>query len=71
MECVEVCDDDALRPIKQTAESVQLLRDNWDFWSDLPSTPKKYIRVDDLEEGIGSLETILLGQVELLAVHQW
>ncbi len=60
MECVEVCDDDALRPIKQTEESVQHLRDNWDFWSDLPSTPKKYIRVDDLEEGIGSLETILL-----------
>ncbi|RZV52995.1 MAG: pyruvate ferredoxin oxidoreductase, partial [Deltaproteobacteria bacterium] len=60
MECVEVCDDDALRPVKQTPESVQLLRDNWDLWSDLPSTPKKYIRVDDLEEGIGALETILL-----------
>jgi pyruvate-ferredoxin/flavodoxin oxidoreductase len=66
MECVEVCDDDALRPIKQTAESVQLLRDNWDFWSDLPSTPKKYIRVDDLEEGIGSLETILLDKSNYL-----
>ncbi len=60
MECVEVCDDDALRPVKQTPDSVELLRDNWDLWSDLPSTPKKYIRVDDLEEGIGALETILL-----------
>jgi len=66
MECVEVCDDDALRPIKQTAESVQHLRDNWDLWSDLPSTPKKYIRVDDLEEGIGSLETILLDKSNYL-----
>ena len=60
MECVEVCNDDALRPVKQTTESVQLLRENWDFWRDLPTTPKKYIRVDDLEEGIGALETILL-----------
>ncbi|MFA9470014.1 MAG: 2-oxoacid:acceptor oxidoreductase family protein [Deltaproteobacteria bacterium] len=60
MECVEVCSDDALRPMKQTAESVQLLRDNWDIWTDLPTTPAKYIRVDDLEEGIGALQTILL-----------
>ncbi|MFZ1865189.1 MAG: 2-oxoacid:acceptor oxidoreductase family protein [Polyangiales bacterium] len=60
MECVEVCNDDALRPMRQTEESVQKLRDNWDFWIDLPTTPKKYIRVDDLEEGIGTLETILL-----------
>jgi len=60
MECVEVCDDDALRPVTQTEESIQALRKNWDFWLDLPSTPKQYIRVDDLEEGIGALETILL-----------
>jgi pyruvate-ferredoxin/flavodoxin oxidoreductase len=60
MECVQVCNDDALRPVKQTTESVQLLRDNWDLWTDLPTTPKKYIRVDDLEEGIGTLESILL-----------
>jgi len=66
MECVEVCNDDALRPMKQTAESVQLLRDNWDVWTDLPSTPKKYIRVDDLEEGIGALETILLDKSNYL-----
>jgi pyruvate-ferredoxin/flavodoxin oxidoreductase len=60
MECVEVCGDDALRPMKQTEESITELRENWDFWLDLPSTPKKYIRVDDLEEGIGTLESILL-----------
>ncbi len=60
MECVEVCNDDALRTVPQTKESVESLRRNWDFWQDLPSTPKKYIRVDDIEEGIGALETILL-----------
>ena len=36
------------------------LRRNWDFWQDLPTTPKKYIRVEDIEQGIGALETILL-----------
>jgi pyruvate-ferredoxin/flavodoxin oxidoreductase len=60
MECVEVCKDDALRPITQTDETIKSLRKNWDFWLDLPNTPKKYIRVDNLEEGIGALETILL-----------
>jgi pyruvate-ferredoxin/flavodoxin oxidoreductase len=66
MECVEVCNDDALRPIKQTAESVQRLRDHWDFWIDLPNTPMKYIRVDNLEEGIGTLESILLDKSNYL-----
>ena len=60
MECIEVCKDDALRPIKQTKDTVSSLRKNWDFWLDLPNTPNKYIRVDNLEEGIGALETILL-----------
>ena len=60
MECVEVCDDAALIPVRQTGESVQQLRDQWNFWLDLPTTPQKYIRVDDLEQGIGALETILL-----------
>jgi pyruvate-ferredoxin/flavodoxin oxidoreductase len=60
MECVEVCDDDALRPVTQTQKSTEKLRSEWDLWLDLPNTPKKFIRVDDLEEGIGALETILL-----------
>jgi pyruvate-ferredoxin/flavodoxin oxidoreductase len=38
------------------------LRKNWDFWLDLPNTPDKYIRVDNLEEGAGALETILLNK---------
>ena len=62
MECVEVCDDDALRPIIQTKDSVARLRQDWDLWTDLPNTPKKFNRVDDLEEKIGPLETILLNK---------
>jgi pyruvate-ferredoxin/flavodoxin oxidoreductase len=62
MECVEVCKDEALVPVTQTRDSVADLRKNWDFWLDLPNTPEKYVRVDDLEEGIGALETILLNK---------
>ncbi|TWU43428.1 Pyruvate-flavodoxin oxidoreductase [Novipirellula aureliae] len=60
MECVEVCDDDALRVVKQTEESVKSLQRNWSVWQDLPTTPQKYIRVQDMEQGIGALETMLL-----------
>ena len=67
MECVAVCNDDALRTVTQTKESIKELRQNWDFWMDLPNTPKKYIRVDDLEEGVGALETILLNKDNYLA----
>jgi pyruvate-ferredoxin/flavodoxin oxidoreductase len=62
MECVEVCKDEALIPVTQTPDSIADLRKNWDFWLDLPNTPEKYVRVDDLEEGIGALETILLNK---------
>jgi pyruvate-ferredoxin/flavodoxin oxidoreductase len=67
MECVTVCDDDALKPAVQTEESVADLREQWKFWLDLPNTPKEYIRVDDLEEAIGALETILLDKQNYLA----
>ncbi len=60
MECVEVCDDDALRPVPQTDASLQTLRHNWNLWQDLPNTPTSYIRVQDVEQGIGALETLLL-----------
>lgn len=68
MECVAVCDDDALRPVTQTTESIASLRRGWEFWLDLPNTPKKFIRVDDLEEGIGALETILLDKEAYLSL---
>lgn len=62
MECVNVCHDDALRIVTQTEESVASLRKQWDLWLDLPNTPKKYHRIDSLEEKIGPLETILLNK---------
>lgn len=62
MECVAVCNDDALRPVIQTDGSVARLRKDWDLWMDLPSTPEKFNRVDDLEEKIGALETLLLNK---------
>jgi len=67
MECVEVCDDDALHAITQTDDTVKGLREQWDFWLDLPNTPEKYIRVDDLEEGVGALETLLLDKTSYTA----
>ncbi|HOS02097.1 MAG TPA: 2-oxoacid:acceptor oxidoreductase family protein, partial [Candidatus Hydrogenedentes bacterium] len=60
MECVRVCDDNALIPIVQTAETVATLRKNWGLWLDLPNTKPEYVRIDSLEEGIGALETLLL-----------
>ena len=67
MECVQVCDDDALKPVTQTRGDSIKARKHWDFWLDLPNTPQKYIRVDDLEERIGALETILLDKDNYLA----
>ena len=40
MECVAVCDDDALKPMRQTDETVAALRSSWEFWLDLPTTPQ-------------------------------
>ncbi|MBK8053387.1 MAG: 2-oxoacid:acceptor oxidoreductase family protein [Saprospiraceae bacterium] len=62
MECVNVCDDDALKIVPQTEASVASMRGQWDLWLDLPNTPKKYNRIDSLEEKIGPLETILLNK---------
>jgi len=62
MECVEVCNDEALIKIPQTEGSVARLNKEWDFWLDLPSTPQKFNRIDSLEEKIGPLETILLNK---------
>ncbi|MCP5065708.1 MAG: pyruvate ferredoxin oxidoreductase [bacterium] len=67
-ECVQVCDDDALRTVTQTHDSVGELRRNWNLWLDLPTTPGRYIRVDDLEEGAGALETLLLDKDCYLAL---
>jgi pyruvate-ferredoxin/flavodoxin oxidoreductase len=58
--CVDVCEDDALKMVTQTEESTEVLRRDWSFWLDLPTTPKEYSRIDSLDEKIGALETLLL-----------
>ncbi len=60
--CVEVCEDDALKMVTQTTESIDTLRTDWRFWLDLPTTPQKFSRIDDLDEKIGALETLLLNK---------
>jgi len=60
MLCVDVCEDDALRVETQTDKSIEKLREDWDYWLDLPNTTKEFIRVDDVDEKIGALETMLL-----------
>jgi pyruvate-ferredoxin/flavodoxin oxidoreductase len=66
-ECVAVCEDDALRAQTQTAESVARLRHEWSLWLDLPNTPAKYRRIEDLEQRIGALQTLLLDKNHYLA----
>ncbi len=68
MECVQVCNDDALRIVPQTEESVTRLRKDWDLWMDLPNTPEKFNRIDDLDEKIGPLETLLLNKEAYLGL---
>jgi pyruvate-ferredoxin/flavodoxin oxidoreductase len=60
MECVDVCKDDALVATPQTDASVQKLQKDWTFWLDLPTTKPDYIRISDLNEKVGALETLLL-----------
>ena len=60
MECVDVCADDALRVQTQDEAAVARMRKDWAFWMDLPTTNPSFSRIDDLNEKIGALETILL-----------
>ncbi len=60
MLCVDVCDDEALTSIEQTPESVNRLESEWAYWLDLPTTDPDFIRIDDIDEKIGALETMLM-----------
>lgn len=62
MECVEVCDDGALIAEPQTKEAIDRMQKDWNFWLELPTTDADFIRVDDLDEKIGALETLLLNK---------
>jgi pyruvate-ferredoxin/flavodoxin oxidoreductase len=58
--CVTVCEDNALKMVTQSDETVEKLRQDWNFWLDLPTTGKEFSRIDSLDEKIGALETLLL-----------
>ncbi|HEY9148313.1 MAG TPA: ferredoxin, partial [Gammaproteobacteria bacterium] len=45
---------------KQDKEAVERMRRDWAFWLDLPTTGEQFSRIDDLDEKIGALETLLL-----------
>ncbi len=60
MECVRICDDGALVAEPQTSEAVEQMRRRWAFWLELPTTKPEFIRIEDLEQRIGALETLLL-----------
>jgi pyruvate-ferredoxin/flavodoxin oxidoreductase len=60
MECVTVCDDGAIEIHTQTSDALVTLRRDWEYWLDLPTTSPEYIRIDDMDEKIGALETMLL-----------
>ncbi len=59
-ECVRVCEDAALLTLPQTKDSVARLTREWDFWESLPTTSSQFSRIDNLDEKIGALETLLL-----------
>jgi pyruvate-ferredoxin/flavodoxin oxidoreductase len=58
--CVDVCHDGALVTVHQTPPIVAQLRRNWKLWERLPETDDRYVAIANLEEGIGTLSSLLL-----------
>jgi len=69
MECVTVCKDEALVSVPQTPESIADMRENWDLWLDLPTTPDRFIKISNLEEGVGTLSSLLLDKAHYMALN--
>jgi pyruvate-ferredoxin/flavodoxin oxidoreductase len=69
MECVEVCPDNALRAVPQTEEAVAQLRRGWEIWEEMPDTPPDYIKIANLDEGIGTLSSMLLTKRNYLSMN--
>ena len=68
MECVAVCNDNALRSKTQSAETIDTLRKDWAYWMALPTTSPEFIRIEDLNEKVGALETLLLDKRNYMAM---
>jgi len=68
MLCIDVCEDEALLAVPQTKDDVERLRTDWKFWMDLPTTQDDFIRIDDIDEKVGALETLLLDKANYQSV---
>ena len=66
--CVEVCPDGALVTVKQDAPTIERLRRNWALWRRLPDTADRYINVASLDQGIGTLSSLLLKRGNYLSM---
>ncbi|ODB99633.1 pyruvate ferredoxin oxidoreductase [Candidatus Thiodiazotropha endoloripes] len=60
MECVTICEDDALVATHQDEAAIARMRDDWNFWLDLPTSDPSFNRIDDLDEKVGALQTLLM-----------
>ncbi|MEJ2621159.1 MAG: 2-oxoacid:acceptor oxidoreductase family protein [Candidatus Thiodiazotropha sp.] len=60
MECVTICEDEALVTTHQDEAAIQRMRDDWNFWLDLPTSDPSFNRIDDLDEKVGALQTLLM-----------
>ncbi len=69
MECVSVCETEALQTVPQTTESLQKLQNHWNYWLDLPSTHKKYLSLDHLEQKNALLGSLLLDKQNFLSTY--
>ncbi len=58
--CVEVCGEGALVPVPQDEQVLDRLRRGWSLWQRLPDTAERFIKVSDLDRGVGVLHTLLL-----------
>ncbi|OGL16083.1 MAG: hypothetical protein A3F92_11765 [Candidatus Rokubacteria bacterium RIFCSPLOWO2_12_FULL_71_22] len=66
--CVEVCPDEALRTVKQDTTVIDRLRRNWRLWQQLPETDDRYVNIASLEEGIGTLPSLLLKRTNYVSM---
>jgi pyruvate-ferredoxin/flavodoxin oxidoreductase len=66
--CVDVCPEHALVAVKQSDATVATLRRNWAFWQRLPDTADRYINITNLDDGVGTLSSLLLKKSNYLSM---
>jgi len=66
--CVAVCTDGALVHGEQNDEVQERLEANWTLWKNLPDTDDRYLRISNLEEGIGMMPSLLLKKNNYLSL---